>query len=798
MPTITDPLVLPKDVTLTPVAELPESLRAQLTFEENDVAVSRAHTRTPSKIISRDSAELLRQFTTPKTIVEALIRFSAVGGGDPRALLESAFPIIQQLVNDRLLIPENAVEKPESGELPPGTPIAGFSFVRSIQRLEDTELLQVTAQDGSPAVIKIQREDTTKVVARRLEHEAAVLRLLAGDPAPRLIEQGMHEGRQYLAVEWCPGVEVSLAAAELRDLHVDRSGLLSLALGVVDAYSRLHARGVLHGDVHPGNTLVDATGRVRLVDFGLARVLDENGPLDPPPRGGVMFFFEPEYARSSLARERAPQATAAGEQYALAALIYFLTAGGHYLNFSLEREVACRQIAHDPPLPFTALKTEAWPELEAVLTRALSKNPEDRFVSVAHFADALRAVLANHSTRIKPAPPASDVKPAQELLNRMLRRVGWEGDLLTTGVTKKPTVSITYGAAGVAYFLYRVAGLRQDADLLALSDVWITRCAQSLNDQNGFYNPEIGITVEDVGRVSPYHTPSGVCAVRYLVAHAIGDLPGQMEALTAFTLASQHPCKSLDLALGKAGVLLIAALLYDTLPDKSWADHSRLRPLGDTLLAQLWQELGNFRALGPDCELRNLGAAHGWAGLIYASLRWCQATGTSVPLSLPSRMDQLAACAEPHGRGVRWPWELGHAQSQYMPGWCNGSSGQVFLWALAWRMFQEKRFLDLALQSGWNVWEDPARVPTLCCGLAGRGHALLHLHRLTRERPWLNRARILAEAAAASLQQHPSPEINDYEHSLYKGHLGVAQLVADLECPDAGVLPFFESEYARS
>jgi hypothetical protein len=96
----------------------------------------------------------------------------------------------------------------------------------------------------------------------------------------------------------------------------------------------------------------------------------------------------------------------------------------------------------------------------------------------------------------------------------------------------------------------------------------------------------------------------------------------------------------------------------------------------------------------------NLGIAHGWAGLLYATLCWCAATGEPLPSALADRLDQLGECAEPVNRCLHWKWDLasGHHNpaSQSMPGWCNGSAGYVFLWTEAHEAIGEKQYLELA------------------------------------------------------------------------------------------------------
>src|SRR5262249_59511683 len=173
-----------------------------------------------------------------------------------------------------------------------------------------------------------------------------ILSRLGGFPAPKLLEYGEHEGRKYLAMEWCAGAPADVAARELRNrADGGRAELLALCVRILDAYVLLHERGVVHADVHPGNILVSADGGVRLIDFGLATMQATCDTPGNTRRGGIAEFQEPELASARLNRKRSPSATAEGEQYSLAALVYRLMTGVPYLRFSIERDEMLRQIA---------------------------------------------------------------------------------------------------------------------------------------------------------------------------------------------------------------------------------------------------------------------------------------------------------------------------------------------------------------------------------------------------------------------------------------------------------------------
>lgn len=785
---ITDPLVLPEDVVLVPVAELPEEVRGRLGCEEGDFAITRPRLRVPSRILDPDSARLLGEFRSPTTVAEAVIRFSRERGSDPEAVLTEAYPLLDRLFGSGFLVAEGSAES-EAIEptLAPGEEIAGFRDLECIQVLDDTELHQVRREaDGRVAALKLER--TPGVTQGALEREAAVLAHLDGAVSPRLLGAGATEtgGRRYVVTEWISGVEATVAAAELRQ-DESREGLRALACAVARAYAHLHELGVLHGDVHPRNVLVTAAGQAVLLDFGYARWRDD--PREPE-RAGIGFFFEPEYAAAVLAVESAPRVLPAGEQYAVAALLYLLITGAHYRDFSLGRDEMLRQIAGEPPLPFVARGVEPWPAMEAVLARALAKNPDERFPSLAALADALAAVPAEGDDR---RPSGSS--RAEALLVRFTRQAGLDGDLFLAPLPP-PRASVKGGAAGIACALYRVALAREDAGLLSLADVWTEKAAREEGDE-AYFNRDgdrgsSGILPEVVGPVSLYHSPTGTHCVQALIAHVLGNPAAQHQALRQFLEVARQPCLNPDLALGRSGVLLAAALLVDTLEGKPPAD---LLALGDEILAGLWEEIGALPPI-PECAGRfhgwaNLGMAHGWAGSLYATLQWSRAASRPLPPGMTERLAELAGCARPRGRGLCWPWRGENGEDHgTMAGWCNGSAGFVFLWTLAERQLGDPAYRPLAEGAAWNAWEDFGGPANLCCGFAGRAYALLNFYKAGGGEEWLTRARDLAERSALAFEQGGTETLR----GLFWGEAGAAALAADLIRPEGAAFPCFEDE----
>jgi hypothetical protein len=217
-----------------------------------------------------------------------------------------------------------------------------------------------------------------------------------------------------------------------------------------------------------------------------------------------------------------------------------------------------------------------------------------------------------------------------------------------------------------------------------------------------------------------------------------------------------------------------------------------LRTLGNSLRDELWAHLNARPPLSECAAGELLGAAHGWSGFLFATLRWAEAAGGPFPVGLVDRLDQLAAQGHSHGNGLVWPPMCDRLPvDRVLAGsWCNGGAGHAFLWTLAHKLLAEPRFADLAERTGEGCIAAAVETPAdLCCGLAGQGYAMLSLYRETGDDRWLARGQALTERAVmASCTDSPTP------YSVFHGRLGVALLVADLSLPNVGGMPLYESE----
>src|SRR5436305_2311629 len=152
---ITDPLVLPADLLLVPIEELPEPVRRRLTPEPEGWVLTRPSLRATSRVLDAGSAALLAEFRRPSGIAEAVLRYARARGLDPEETLAAAYPLLSHLLETGFLLPEGT-EPGEAPSLAPGAEIAGFRVLRCLRFLDDTELYQVR-REGETAALKLER-----------------------------------------------------------------------------------------------------------------------------------------------------------------------------------------------------------------------------------------------------------------------------------------------------------------------------------------------------------------------------------------------------------------------------------------------------------------------------------------------------------------------------------------------------------------------------------------------------------------------------------------------------------------
>lgn len=235
----------------------------------------------------------------------------------------------------------------------------------------DVVVKQLTASPGSPHYA-VELARFRRAARLQIAHPVVV------NP----IGHGEEAGDAFTVFPYVSGRELDLYAARcggrLAALHAVR-----IIAPLADALAAVHAHGVVHRDVKPGNVLVSDEGAVRLIDFGISRLTHE-----PTLTTGAGLLGTPSYMAPEQA-VRPAGADARADVYALTALLYFLLAGWPPLQVTAP-DALLQALQHQVPPPLRQFAPTAPSALEAVCVRGLAKRPDDRFQSMREFASALR------------------------------------------------------------------------------------------------------------------------------------------------------------------------------------------------------------------------------------------------------------------------------------------------------------------------------------------------------------------------------------------------------------------------
>jgi TolB-like protein/Tfp pilus assembly protein PilF/predicted Ser/Thr protein kinase len=227
---------------------------------------------------------------------------------------------------------------------------------------------------------------------RRLQREAKALAALDHPSIVTVFSVEEESGRHFLTMAHVEGEDLDDLIPE-EGFAVER--LLELAIPLTDALRAAHERGIVHRDLKPGNVMVDSEGRLRVLDFGLARREIPAGPEDETQLAtqtmtqagtvlGTYPYMSPEQAQGQVADARS-------DLFSLGVMLYEMATGQR--PFSGETGVSLvSSILKDTPLPVTDLKKGLPAELGAIIEKCLEKEPAARFASAEELRERLQAV----------------------------------------------------------------------------------------------------------------------------------------------------------------------------------------------------------------------------------------------------------------------------------------------------------------------------------------------------------------------------------------------------------------------
>ena len=322
-----------------------------------------------------------------------------------------------------------------------------------LPRIGRFTLLEELSAGSQGIVYKAEQSGTKRIVAlkviragalataserRRFRAEIEIISRLNHPHIVSVYECGRVDERDYFAMEFVDGEPLDQYHAN-RTLEVADSLRLFLQIG--DAVSHAHQHGVIHRDLKPSNVLIDREGRARVLDFGLARPVQEDSGRTMLTQVGDFAGTWP-YASPEQARRDPALVDVRSDVYSLGVILYEMLTD--FLPYPVSGEppdTIARHITETAPVPPRSVRQDLDDDLETIVLCALRKEPERRYQSVAALAADIRSYLAGEAI-------AAKRDHALYVARKTIRRFRWQlavgGATLIAVIAYAVTFSVLY------------------------------------------------------------------------------------------------------------------------------------------------------------------------------------------------------------------------------------------------------------------------------------------------------------------------------------------------------------------
>jgi eukaryotic-like serine/threonine-protein kinase len=266
----------------------------------------------------------------------------------------------------------------------------GSGGMADVYCAEDTQL-------GREVALKLlyRRFAEDSEFVERFRREASSAAGLQHPNVVQVFDRGEWDGTYYIAMEFLHGRNLKQVVRDHGALEPALA--VDLVIQILKAARFAHRRGIVHRDIKPHNVIVDDEGRAKVTDFGIARA----GASDMTETGSIMGtaqYLSPEQAQGHPVDARA-------DLYSIGIVLYELLTGAVPFDAESPVTIALKQVSEEP-VPPMQLNPAVSPALDAVVTRALRKDPAERFQDADEFIAALESAMAGRYVAVAEDPIA--------------------------------------------------------------------------------------------------------------------------------------------------------------------------------------------------------------------------------------------------------------------------------------------------------------------------------------------------------------------------------------------------------
>jgi serine/threonine-protein kinase len=416
---------------------------------------------------------------------------------------------------------------------------------------------------------------------QRFRLEGSLLAKLDHPNIARLFDAGVFDGNQpYLVLEYVEGESIDLYA-EHQALSIEAR--VRLFAGVLAAVAHAHTHLIVHRDIKPGNVLVTRGGVVKLLDFGVAKLLDGSGDASYMTRSSA-HAFTPLYAAPEQLLGK--PVTTATDVYALGLVLYQLLTGTHPVASTPRsgEELIRMILAQEPQRPSTVARTSAARkalsgDLDNILAKALRKDPGERYGTAAAFAEDLTRQLAH--------------QPVSARADTLGYRVAKFVERHRAGVLAGVLIAI--GLIGTTTFaLLQMRDARQQRDVARAE----LRRAEAANDFSSLMLEEVDASGKPLSREQLLDRGTQLLDARYggdreFVADMLSELAGRYGDAERFNKSMALTMRAISTARQAGNASLLAMVLCEgahmELEAGSHADVDRWLSEAQSLMAGMRQ-----------------------------------------------------------------------------------------------------------------------------------------------------------------------------------------------------------------